>query len=272
MDARHPIEGFERSAMTQTPTLYPEEVQIKQTELNFFLYWRKPNGWIVSAPGWPQEYAKRIRARWEALPQYGTFIPGQKATDARGVTFNPHREPWRVIFQHNGADAFPLEQVIAYNWHLNPPYKEVVFPQLEGVTVDIFDCPECNAQPFHEAEHLAQHLRIRHEYSRLDLKIYGEEASIEFVRGRRKKVKERSLETLPSAGDLTPTEVEYGEPCDVEGCDRGDGKPYAPRADSKNPQSAMRLHKWRAHSVKGNLVTSEGVSDGSAEVQQEKQK
>ena len=245
--------------MREAPTLFPDAVRTKPTDTNFFLYWRKPDGWIVAAPGWPQEYAKRVRQGWEALPQYGTFTPGQVSKDIRGIRFNPHLEPWRVICQKGGAKEFPLEQVIAFNWHLAPPYKEVELPQLEGVEVDVLDCPECNVQPFHDPQHLAQHLRIRHDYTRLDLVTYGKEMGIDFSK-RERKDKARRLEVPEEEkATLTVQKVERGEPCGIGGCT------WAPSKKSKNPGAAMAGHRRMKHSV-GRKTASEGATDGRIEM------
>lgn len=245
--------------MQEAPTLFPDAVETKATELNFYYYYRKPDGWIVSAAGWPQEYAKRIRQGWEALVQYGTFTPGQVSRDTRGVRFNPHLEPWRVICQKGGAKEFLVEQVIAYNWHLAPPYKEVEFPQLEGVEVDVLDCPECNVQPFHDPQHLAQHLRIRHDYTRLDLVTYGKEMGIDFSR-RTGKDKIRRLEVPEEkVKDMTIQEVERGDVCGIDGCT------WAPTKRGKNPKAAMAAHRRLKHSV-GRKTASEGATDGRTEM------
>ncbi len=229
--------------MTQeAPTLFPDKAEVQAAELNFLLYWRKvTNGWIVCAPGWPQEYAKRLKRGWTPLPQYGTFVPGRVSEDARGHRFDAHREPWRVIFQKGGAEEFPLDQVIAYNWHLTPPYREVEFPQLKGVDVDVLDCPECNLPPFHETDHLAQHLRIRHEYTRVDLKVYGEEMGIAFTRKTRKRAQVTELDREDERlVQLTAQDVERGDACGVDGCTWRPTK-------NKNPGAALAGHRRMKH-------------------------
>lgn len=242
--------------MTQAPTLYPDVAESQATELDFFIYWRRPgNKWIVSAPGHAQEYAKRMRRGWEPLLQYGTFMPGMKSTDTRGHRFNAHREPWRVIFQKGGTAEFPLDQVIAYNWHLAAPYAEVTFPQLEGVEVEVLDCPECEVQPFHEAQHLAQHLRIRHDYTRLELTQYGKEMEIDFTRGRKRpRARQLNREDMETA-ELTQQLVERGEACGVNGCT------WAPSKQSKRPQMALAGHRRMKHQS-GSEPAQKGATDG----------
>ena len=250
--------------MTQeAPTLFPEKAEVTRTELNFLLYWRKPpSNWIVCAPGWPQEYAKRLKRGWTPLPQYGTFTPGLKSEDSRGHDFNPHREPWRIIFQKGGAEEFPVDQVIAYNLHLAPPYKEVAFPQLEGVEVDVLDCPECNTQPFHATDHLAQHLRIRHEYTRVDLKVYGEEMGIDFTRRTRKRAEVRKLAPEDLAlQELSQKPVERGERCGIGGCT------WSPAKRSKQPAKALAGHKRMKHQSVPSTA-QKGVTDGRTEIQE----
>ena len=146
--------------------------------------------------------------------------PGRGSTvvDRRGVPFNPAEEPWRLIFQHpDGAEAFPVTQVVAYRWHIRPPYREVQFPQVESIQIYDLFCPECEKGIFsaeqeqYAADLLRQHLTSRfdeaHSYRPEDLRALGQEIEIDFfaerrVRRRPVRGKESTLEPPAPAPDL----------------------------------------------------------------------
>ena len=110
-------------------------------------YYRKTNGWIVTGATTASNRSGYEYKGFIFLARYGEFANGQafgapKEQDARGVPWNPFMEPWRLIFQKGGAGEFPIDQIVAMGWHLRPPYREVKFPQLAGVNITDFPCPE----------------------------------------------------------------------------------------------------------------------------------
>ena len=204
------------------PTLYPDIVEAPSAPGRgaHGYYRRAPSGprggWIMAIGAWPSfrsdmEYKGNI-----FLQRYGTWVmpgpgAGSTVTDLKGVRFNPGDEPWRLIFQHGGAHEFPLSQIIAYRWHITPPYREVVFPQLEGVKVYDLFCPECETGTFSSVvqgeavdmlrQHLVSKVNTSHQYRPEDFRALGEEYGIDFFaprRGRRDA----------STGSLAPEPVE----------------------------------------------------------------
>lgn len=169
-----------------TPSLFPEAVEAKKKESNFFIYYAKPkrgrddDGWIVAKPGWANERSKWTEKGWVPLDQFGRFIPGQDSRDVRDIKFDAFRETYRVFFQKGGAEHVPVSQVIAFGWHRTPPYKEITFPQLEGVEWQDFNCPSCTRSPFNQAIDLSTHLMIGHRWSWADLREYGKEMGYDF--------------------------------------------------------------------------------------------
>lgn len=248
--------------MTQPRDLYPDRAQTQRTPLGDLMYFRKPDGWIAPAQSAPNYYASKLRRAWTPLPQYGTFTGGEGSTDTRGIPFDAHVEMWRVIFQKGGADAFPIDQIIAYNWHLAPPYAGVTFPQMEGVEVPQIDCPECDLVPCHDVADLATHLRIGHKYTRSDLKVYGDEIGIKFDRKRTKvKIPARLDAALAEAKEMTPTTPERGEACGVGGCE------WAPSKGNKKAAETLAAHRKLAHQS-GTVSAQKGATDDTNEVQQ----
>lgn len=247
--------------MTQERDLYPDRAVTKKTPLNVFMYYKKPDGWIVPAPGHPNAFASKVQRGYTPLPQYGTFTPGESSVDVRGIPFNAHVEMWRVIFQKNGAEAFPIEQIIAYKWHITPPYGGVVFPQMEGVDVPQLDCPECDLSPCHDVADLATHLRIRHGYTRTDLRVYGDEIDIKFDRKRTKvRIRPELKGALALAEEMAPASLERGEACGVDGC------PWSP-TKGKNHEKAMKGHRRMKHQSGTVPAQEKGATDGITEVQ-----
>jgi hypothetical protein len=225
------------------------------------MYYRKPDGWIVPAQSAPNYFAGKLARGFTPLPQYGTFTPGQMSEDVRGIPFDAHTEMWRVIFQKDGAEAFPVEQIIAYNWHLSPPYAGVTFPQMEGVEVPELDCPECEIPPCHDISDLASHLRIGHKYTRTDLRVYGDEIGIKFDRKRTKvRMRPELKEALTKVEETTTVTLERGDPCGVDGCGWRPTK-------GKNYEKAMKGHRRMKHQS-GTVPAQKGATDGATEIQQ----
>lgn len=138
--------------------------------------------------------------------QYGGWIVWQDAQESKQMDyvsrgFQPIRlfdqrdrrrpllvldsyDVWGPILRHpDGPALFPKGQVISNRWYnaRECPVAGVRFPQLEGVTLTIYKCPECDGERiFHEAIQLARHLRSKHKYDRLELSALGRELGIDF--------------------------------------------------------------------------------------------
>ena len=192
--------------MTNAPSLYPEQAEpVAQAGRGAHGYYRRGpggsrGGWIMAIGAWPGFRSDMEYKGYVFLQRYGTWVlpgpgAGSTVTDRRGVRFNPGDEPWRFIFQDGGAHEFPLSQIIAYGWHITPPYREVVFPQLEGVKIYDYFCPECETGTFSSTDKqeavdwLRQHLVSgkdgTHAYRPEDLRALGEEYGIDFFAPRR---------------------------------------------------------------------------------------
>ena len=181
--------------MTNAPTLFPSPADVEvHGAKGFHGYYRNKAGWIVVQSTTPANKEGTIFKGGEFL-RYGEFANGTsggapRESDDRGMPWNPADEPWRLIFQRNGANEFPVEQILAYHWHINPPYREVVFPQLEGIAVTDYFCPECekgifsHPEPLEAADMLKVHLTSgidrRHEYRTEDLAALGDREGIDF--------------------------------------------------------------------------------------------
>lgn len=237
--------------MTEAPTLYPEPIEVAAPPgKGKHGYYRKPDGWIVVAATTPTNRADYEYKGFIRLSKYPEFNNGSaqpraqaKERDARGNPWNPALEPWRLIFQLDGAKEFPIDQVVAYRWHIRPPYREVTFPQLEGVEITNYGCPECerglfsSTNPNEAAQMLRTHLTSRvdeqHSYGPGDLADLGKEWSIDFdsVRmGRRTvTVVEPEDEQVTEPKELTPAK-EYKCKCGYE-------------PQGKSPWLALRNHK-----------------------------
>lgn len=74
---------------------------------------------------------------------------------------------WYWLFRNGGAHLFPIEQIVAYHWHIKPPYglPKSVFPQLDEYDVpEPFWCPACpgDRPNRNSVEEVLQHLMIEH--------------------------------------------------------------------------------------------------------------
>lgn len=105
-----------------------------------YMYWRRPDGWITTGPAWATEYVKKIRRGFEPLEHLGDFYLDKVA----GVqSWSSHREPYRQLFARGGSDLVRIDQIAELGWDIKPPYKGVVFPQLEGIEIHREPCHHC---------------------------------------------------------------------------------------------------------------------------------
>jgi len=123
-----------------------------------FMYWKKPSGEIYVAGAWSTVYKDRRKLGHTPLDQYGEFLKINKDG------WNSTLEPWRRIFQHpNGASEFSVQQIRDMGWHKRAPYRGVVFPQLEGVTIQEFKCSVCGRGKLWSEHDLMSHETIAHK-------------------------------------------------------------------------------------------------------------
>jgi len=244
--------------MTQAPTLYPEIREVEGPPgKGLHGYYRKANGWIVVASTTSGNREGYEYKGGTFLPMYGQFANGTfqgaaRERDARGVPWNPADEPWRLIFQKGGAKEFPVDQIIAYHWHVRPPYKEAKFPQLQGVEIEDLPCPECDKGIFSSPNlqeaavmlkaHLTSGINDRHKYTPTDLRELGQEWGLNFETARTRKAAKRlpdkSLEG-EEAPEMTVGEMQVNEEFK---CHCG----WAPPATSKRPTQSLKFHQ-RTH-------------------------
>lgn len=169
------------------------------------IYYRRPRkgenaGWITygdSLSG--SKYRDFVRRGFEPLEKYGyintyardraAFGDGKTAPAEAGWT--TERYIWEQILSHpDGPAEFPVEQLLTFRWYRpeNVPVPGVSFPQLKGVKVKEFRCPErCGRAPFVDvdgaggARALANHLRITHGWDIPSLMAYGERIGVDFT-------------------------------------------------------------------------------------------
>ena len=194
--------------MSDAPTMFPEVREAAApASKDRWQYARKPattqggdEGWIVQVPVAPNLKADYEGRGFKYLTQYGTFTNGTrngdpKEGDMNGAAWNPADEPFRLIFQKGGQHEFPVSQIVAYNWHIQPPYAEADFPQLADHEVTSYQCPECEQPRYISAlnkqqaavnlrHHLTSQSNTRHAYKPTDLLSLGEQYGIDFSIGR----------------------------------------------------------------------------------------
>ena len=206
-------------ATTEPLTLYPEaeETEGLTARGTHGYYRRSDTYWIIVAPtslGNDRDWQMK---GYERLIRYGEFFNGTtggkpNTRDENGNPWNPADERWRQIFLRGGAKEFPVEQILAYRWHLRPPYKEVTFPQLKGLQITDLECPECDKGVFsslnaQEAalwlkQHLTSEINAQHKYTPADLRALSQERGLDFDSGRLSRFKKIREEMHgPTAGD-----------------------------------------------------------------------
>lgn len=206
--------------VTETPTLFPEAYEVAAPAgRGLHGYFRKRNGWISTGPTSTGNLQDFRDMGYDFLSQYGQFKNVDDTTherDINGVGWNSFQEPWRLLFQRGGAKEFPISQIIAYHWHIKPPYREVKFPQLEGVEIHDYFCPECDTGVFsstNDAEavrmlrqHLMSKINDSHAYRVEDFQKLGEEWEIDFFNQRvgGRDVRKREMEPESSLEPPAP--------------------------------------------------------------------
>ena len=159
------------------------------------IYYRKPitggdeDGWIVWGDS---ESGTKLRDRailgFTPLFKYGIitcYLDSElKQPDPASV--------WGPILRHpDGPAEFPVDQVVTYRWHTDPPIPGLQFPQLSGMKITQYQCPECSRAPFGELKRdgevvlsaikgLGSHLTIMHKWDRLALLRWGDRVGIDF--------------------------------------------------------------------------------------------
>lgn len=165
------------------------------------MYYRKPPtgneaGWIVIHGTNPERQAGLFQKGFVPLQQYG-FVDPQSVKGPDGeIHPDPSYRSWsKLLLAPGGPAELPVDQVVSYRWY-DPnvcPVPGVRFPQLEGVRITKFWCPECENTYYHKATHLGRHLRVNHHYDRAEIAAYGAEVGISFAKeviGGRRAVEE----------------------------------------------------------------------------------
>ena len=148
-------------------------------------------GWVTIGPGGSASpggnrrdvgsYSLYTYKGWKPLTEYGVIAPPQ-ASALVGAEY-------RQLLQNGGVREFPVAQVLAYKWHINPPISGLIFPQVEEVRNQInnFVCDECDFDIWfleddrETARSCFQHLTRIHNYPRREASLTLEAQGIKTV-------------------------------------------------------------------------------------------
>lgn len=159
------------------------------------IYYRNKRGWITWGDTQASKQINMMQKGSQPMPQYGNITHSA--------------DLWGPILRGGGAHEFPVEQVLTYRWYrkeMLPDLRPIVmqgrnevrtgtqpvvnFPQLKGVKITEFPCPEgcvitaTNGKmidkAYHNPIHLGSHLRVMHGYDRSEILKYGEAMGIDF--------------------------------------------------------------------------------------------
>lgn len=136
-------------------------------------YWRKckgcelhsqENNWIVLGPTMSpmtaMEFAEYQNSKHATpLPQYGQYIVGKHPNQKYDVTVPGER--FRYIIEQDGINEFPIDQMIAYNWHRYEALQKI-YPELKAV-VDIPCEHGCVNRKFTSQEQYNSHISVMHK-------------------------------------------------------------------------------------------------------------
>ena len=210
------------------------------------IYYRNKRGWITWGDTQASKQINMMQKGCQPLPQFGYI------TDSKDL--------WGPILRHpDGPAMFPVEQVLTYRWYRDCPVKSAKFPQLTGVKIVEFPCPECQRPGFHSPIHLGMHLRVMHEYDRSEVLKYGDAMGIDFskVPGGRQIVEyefegavqevEEAAEELFEVSTISPqspASPELRAEIEQTKCDECD---WVSKPDAKQPEFALSMHIRHAH-------------------------
>jgi hypothetical protein len=160
------------------------------------IYYRRPNegenaGWITWGDSASGTKLRDFGVRgFQPLYKYGVINSKKNQQYAEEHGISPDKSVWIPILTHpDGPAEFPLEQIMTLRWYRpeNCPIEGVVWPQLTGVKIKEYRCPECKRPPFiNNADGvgavygLGNHLRIMHGWDRVALMAYGDRIGIDF--------------------------------------------------------------------------------------------
>ncbi len=156
-------------------------------------YFRRPDGRITVNQYAGTQLGHFAERGFQRLPKYGDVTrfldKAQEEPDPAGN--------WGPILRHpDGPAEFTAEQVLVARWYKAEicPVPGVKFPQLKGMKIQEYQCPNCKRLPFITAEDaggkpvvkgngiaaLGSHLQVAHDWDRLVLLAYGERVGIDF--------------------------------------------------------------------------------------------
>ncbi len=119
----------------------------------------------------------KVAQGWTILKQYGNLGQRDGSPDPLG--------PWQKILEHRSGPAeFPVDQLMEFGWYdaERVPVPGVRFPQLRGMKIPTYPCPECSDRNFLKPIHLARHCRNAHSYDRKDIQDLAEQLGIDLVK------------------------------------------------------------------------------------------
>jgi hypothetical protein len=163
---------------------------------------RRPDGQVHTQAGWigwdqTQEgvQLRKIMRGYIPLQRYGV-IEAKRKDEYPDGPFEIYG-PWgQLLTNPEGVREIPAAQIIAYFWYDENQLRQslngnipqtlkvrngmVLWPQLKGMDIKVYQCPECSNQRFNEPIHLARHLRNWHDYDRQDIIAFGNEQGVDF--------------------------------------------------------------------------------------------
>jgi hypothetical protein len=123
------------------------------------------------------ELWRKMAMGWVPLRKYG-FL-GTKEGEA-----DPEGNWAKILKTPGGPSEFPVDQLLEFGW-FDPervPVHGVKFPQLRGMKIPLYPCPECSDRMFQKPIHLARHCRNAHSYDRKDIQDLAEQLDINLVK------------------------------------------------------------------------------------------
>ena len=270
-------------AERERPPLFPDAPEEQPEGIRGgFIYGRKhpwgdQAGWVVVLPATATNRHDYEGRGFVYMDQYGIFpmTPAHdrapKAKDANDRPWHSSWEPWKLLLQRGGAKEFPLSQIIAFRWHIRPPYADVVFPELEqfvasggeiaggrpsGGEIFDFQCPECQRVTLFSSTnareairqlrvHLTSRINEKHSYTPADFKTLGDDFGVDFTVRRVGQVRPKAIMEQQQVEEPAPLVIQAGETWEEFACHCGWAPTKAINRTEGQARNALRLHTKR---------------------------
>jgi hypothetical protein len=134
--------------------------------------WEADPGWLIVGPGPETVQSRGWRDKGRKMLEELSLTDRVSPKTGKRERIDEHtdnlgRNRYYWLLKNGGAKEFPISQLVAYKWHIKPPYgmSKEAFPQFKEYELpEPFWCAICPPQtmPKNSVQQLLQHLMVGH--------------------------------------------------------------------------------------------------------------